>query len=639
MSKRKKETKTKTKAETKDKKPSIKLRRVWENNLFMLKLIHKASPGFLALDVSIEMLWAAMEFFSGSYLLKVVVDSLKDSGRTGWLYLFVAVLFVLHLALQFLVSWFWNCVGWPMEVRLTLKIRKLLYARMRSVELSCYEDPAFYEKYVKAMSEVNNRAFQVMWSLERMLTQVFSLTANVALLWTIDPVLIIFGLIPFAVGFLRTRRNKLSVAESNDMKRVDWHTNYVQRCFYLNEYAKEMRLTHMPDKMLDDYQGTLDDFIRIKKRYGKKISVLDYIIKMSHEVATVLGATFYTVYATLVRGTITAGDCLVVINSIGSVSMFLSGLVSNIASFHEHALFIDNLRSFLDYQPKIRDNPEGLTAGAGRIAVSHLAYRYQGAEKDALSDVSLTVAPGEKIALVGQNGSGKTTFVKLLLHMYQPSGGEITLDGHPMEDYTLSSWRADFEPVFQDFKLLGMSVAENILRRPMSGEGEAQVQDRATVTEALRQSGALERVERMPHGMDTVLTKEFDSHGEVLSGGEAQKVALARVFAGTAPFVILDEPTSALDPVAEYTLFENMMRACADRAVIFISHRLSSAVLADRVYLFDGGRVVESGSHAELMERNGQYADMFRRQAESYVERTASEAAGGPERRDVAYEA
>jgi ATP-binding cassette subfamily B protein len=250
-------------------------------------------------------------------------------------------------------------------------------------------------------------------------------------------------------------------------------------------------------------------------------------------------------------------------------------------------------------------------------------YRYEGAETDTLHGVSLRIAPGEKIALVGQNGSGKSTFVKLLLHLYEPSAGSITMDGVPMNDHTLASWRGVFKPVFQDYSTFALSVAENILMRPMRTDPEGEAADRALVESAIKQSGAYDRVMKMPHGMDTMLTREFDDKGEVLSGGEAQKIALARVFASDSPVVILDEPTSALDPVAEYRLFENMMEACRGRAVVFISHRLSSAVLADRVYLFEDGRITESGTHRELMEQGGHYADMFRKQAESYRETEA----------------
>ena len=609
----------KTKKKPTEKKPDkLSLRRVLQNNLFMLGMIRRAAPAYIVIDVILDLLWSVIEFFSGSFLLKVVVDHLGESGDPMTLTWFILGMFAIHITVFFAQQAFWQIYAPISQRKLSMAIRTALYTQMRAVELSCYENPAYYEKYVKAMNEAEDRAFNVLWSLERLFGQIFSLIANALLLWSIDPILMLFALISFGVGFIRKKRNKIAFKENEDIQKLAWKANYIQRGFYLQDYAKEMRLTGMSDKLLSDLDETTVAVERIKRKYGIRNAALDYICRISHEVVTVLGACLYAVYATLVQGTVGVGDCIVVLNSIGSVSGYLQGLVTNLVSFHEHALYIENLRSFLDYEPKIKENPEGIVARGGEIVVENVKYRYEGAETDTLHGVSLRIAPGEKIALVGQNGSGKSTFVKLLLHLYEPSEGGITMDGVPMNDHTLASWRGVFKPVFQDYSAFALSVAENILTRPMRKDPEGEAADRALVENALRQSGAYDRVMKMPHGMDTMLTREFDDKGEVLSGGEAQKIALSRVFASDAPVVILDEPTSALDPVAEYQLFENMMKACADRAVVFISHRLSSAVPADRVYLFEEGRVLESGTHRELMERGGHYADMFHKQAESY---------------------
>ncbi len=607
-----------TKKPDTEKAKKLPFRRVLQNNLYMLGLIRRAAPAYMVLDIVLDLLWSVIEFFSGSFLLKVVVDRLEVGQSVGTLVGILLGMCAIHMAVYFARMFFWEIYAQSAYIRLSLLIHKLLFGQMRSVELARYEDPTYFETYIKAMNEAENRAFRVLGSLENLFGQVFTLTANSILLFTIDPVLVIFALIPFFVGFVRKARNKLAFKENDEVQKVEWRTAYIRRCFYLQDYAKELRLTPMPEKLQRDFSDTVREFKRIKRKYGTREALLDYICRVSHEVITIYGAGLYAVWATLVRGSMGVGDCLVVLNSIGSVSGYLQGLVTNLTAFHDHALYIENLRAFLEYEPRIKPNPDGRTAAGGTIVAEHIRYRYEGAEADALFDVSVRIAPGEKIALVGQNGSGKTTFVKLLLHLYEPSEGSITMDGCPMEEYSLDSWRDGFTPVFQDFRIFAFTVAENVLMRPLRTDPEGMTADRARVTEALRLSGIQERVEKMAHGMDTVLTREFDDKGEVLSGGEAQKLALARVFAGTAPVVILDEPTSALDPVAEYRIFENMMEACADRSLVFISHRLSSAVLADRVYLFEEGRIVESGTHHELMERNGHYADMFRKQAESY---------------------
>ena len=615
--------KRKNKKNTEKKPDKLPFRRVLQNNRYMLGMIRRAAPAYIVIDVILDLLWSVIEFFSGSFLLKVVVDHLGEGGDPMTLTWFILGMFAIHIMVFFAQQAFWQIYAPISQRKLSMAIRTALYTQMRAVELSCYENPAYYEKYVKAMNEAEDRAFNVLWALERLFGQVFSLIANALLLWSIDPILMLFALIPFGVGFIRKKRNKIAFKENEDIQKLAWKANYIQRGFYLQDYAKEMRLTGMSDKLLRDLDEATVEVERIKRKYGIRNAALDYVCRISHEVVTVLGACLYAVYATLVRGTVGVGDCIVVLNSIGSVSGYLQGLVTNLVSFHEHALYIENLRSFLDYEPKIKANPSGIVARGGEIVVEGVKYRYGGAETDTLHSVSLRIAPGEKIALVGQNGSGKSTFVKLLLHLYEPSEGSMTMDGIPMNDHTLASWRGVFKPVFQDYSTFALSVAENILTRPMRKDPEGEAADRALVENALRQSGAYDRVMKMPHGMDTMLTREFDDKGEVLSGGEAQKIALARVFASDSPVVILDEPTSALDPVAEYQLFENMMEACRDRAVVFISHRLSSAVLADRVYLFEEGRMTESGTHRELMEQGGHYADMFRKQAESYRETEA----------------
>jgi ATP-binding cassette subfamily B protein len=227
----------------------------------------------------------------------------------------------------------------------------------------------------------------------------------------------------------------------------------------------------------------------------------------------------------------------------------------------------------------------------------------------------MDIRRGERIAVVGHNGAGKTTLIKLLMRLYDVSEGEILLDGTNIKDLRVSAYRDLFGTVFQDCQLFSVSVAENVLLR-----GDLDERDRETVCAALRESDAWDKVSSLDKGIDTTVTREFDDEGVVFSGGETQKIAIAQIFAGNNSIAILDEPSSALDPIAESKMYDNMFRACRDKAVIFISHRLSSAATADRIYLFEHGRIVEQGTHAQLLALGGRYADMWHKQAQKYVD-------------------
>jgi ATP-binding cassette subfamily B protein len=225
----------------------------------------------------------------------------------------------------------------------------------------------------------------------------------------------------------------------------------------------------------------------------------------------------------------------------------------------------------------------------------------------------MSLKKGEKIAIVGYNGAGKTTLIKLLMRLYDPSDGQVLMNGKDIREYNLEEYKSRIGTVFQDYKMFSATIAENVV----NGEYDPE-NDRETVIKALDAAGFGEKLSELENGIDTMLTREFDEKGTNLSGGEQQKVAIARVFAKPFELIIMDEPSSALDPIAEYNLNQAILQYAADKTVIFISHRLSTTRMADRIYMFDSGVLSEYGSHEELMELNGKYAEMFNLQAENY---------------------
>lgn len=597
----------------KEKKQKLSFKKTVSNNLFAIKAIWRSSPSYLLVYFGSSVVFGLLGFFSDTYLLRKIVNDVTAGKNIDGVLVYVVIIAALNIVLGAAMSWFWQVMSPPKHRKIAANIEKQLFRQAARVELACYETPSFYDKYVRAMDEAYNRMMSVMRSFDGLIYKFIALAANSMLLFVIDPWLILFGLFPLLLGFFKRLSNIEKHNYQNEFKTIKRREDYVRRTFYLGEYAKEMRIGGMYVQMLSDLRDTYKDFKVVLRKHGVKLFIYDYIRRIGLEVITVLGATLYAVWRIMVDGGMQVGDGIVVLSSIGSISYALNNLIQNFAEFGEHALFLEDVRYFLDYTPKIQNGEFEIPKNVGELEVKNLFFKYEGSETDTLKDISFTLHKGERIALVGSNGSGKTTLVKLLLRLYDPVKGEICLNGNDIKSFKFSEYRNLFSTVFQDFKMLSLTVKDNVLLR------EGKDGDDELVAESLKESGVYEKIAGLENGLDAILTREFDDKGVNLSVGEQQKLSLARVFATDTPFVILDEPSSALDPIAEYKMFENMMRATKGRSVIFISHRLSSAVLADRVILMDGGTIAEMGTHKELMANKGKYADMFHRQAENYL--------------------
>lgn len=607
-------TKTEKRQKKEKKKRKISVGRAFENNLFAIKLMAKTAPIFTFTYFGWSIVGAVLNFFTSTYLFRMIINSLSLGEPKEHILAYILCIGSFNLAFNCFTMWLVRFVYPRQDQKIAEKLEAMLYEKAAQVELACYETPEFYDKYVRATDVGVDRMYDVIYTLDRLIWKTTALFTNSVMLFIIDPWLIVFGLVPLLLGFVKRADNKLKHDCDTEIKPLNRKKKYVQRCFYLTDYAKEMRLTEMYKQLYREWDESFKQYKKTYQKYGFKRAAIGFAQKIGMEVVVILGSTFYAVYNTVVRSAMLPGDCLVVINSISEISSNLNSFVSTLAEFDEHALYLEDVRFFLAYEPKIRSRENAPAAKGDDISLENVSFSYVGSEAKALDDVSFTIKKGERIALVGANGSGKTTLVKLLLRLYDPTEGKVCLDGVDVRDFEVESYRRLFGTVFQDYKNFSMSVKQNILMKQSFTE-----EDEAAVIEALKQSGAYDKVMSLPKGIDTILTREFDQDGAVLSGGESQKISLARVFAGKRQIVILDEPSSALDPIAEYNMFENMMRATEGKTVIFISHRLSAATLADRVLLMDGGKLIESGTHDELMARGGKYAEMFEKQAQNYL--------------------
>lgn len=596
-----------------NKKERLPLKRIVSDNLYVLKLIHKAAPGLLFAYIFMTAFGAAASFFSNTYLLRTAINGMAE-GRSFWEIAALALAFLaVNLAVEITSTILNHGVLRIKSLQGIRDMNMMVYKKAASAELACYENPEFYNDFQKVIDDNETRFNAVINSVLRAVHQVVTFSANLGLLIAIDPILLIFVTVPLLLSPLRAISNKLGFKRTMDTNEVNRRRNYSRRVFYLSDYAKEMRLTNMPFLMLKRFRQAGRENLKILKKYGLKIGTITYIVEECKELLCCMAANVYAIFKTVAEKTMLLGDCVIVINSVGQIAWTLADTATVMLSFQENALYIENLRKFMDYEPKIKSGNKPLPDGD--IVLENVSFRYDGAEDYTLKNVSMRFGKNEKIAIVGHNGAGKTTLTKLLLRLYDCEGS-ITYGGTDIKELNLADYRDAFSAVMQDYHIFALSVADNVMLK------SEQNPDREKIADALIKSGIYEKVTNLPDGIDTVLTREFDKNGIQLSGGEQQKLAISHVYSKENRFVILDEPSSALDPIAEYEMYERMNAACENCGMIFISHRLSSAVLADRVYLMENGTVLEEGTHESLMKKNGRYAEMFRRQAENYAEVT-----------------
>jgi len=583
------------------------------NNFYILKIIFKIVPELCFLLPIRIIVYSVIQFITNTWLLQYIINGFQDGMDFKKIILIVLFIYLFGFGIKQLFAYYENVHAPKIYLRLEEYIQKRIFEKNTSVEYACYEDKVFYDKYVKASGDLYNRVMGVLQSMLSFFHVVITLSMYSFFVLSIDPYLVLFIILPVIISFLLEKKKNIVQHEYNmKSQEENRQSGYTSRSFYLADFAKEMRLTNIYKVMLERFENSAQNIIAYIRHYGLKLATIDYIINESKEVFSCMGAMLYAVYQTLVSGSMQYGDCLVVINSVQALIYTIINVSNAIMAFHRNSLYIDTIREYLDYEPKIKDG-ELDAPESGELHIDNIRFRYDGSDKDVLRDVSLTIRPGEKIALVGHNGAGKSTLVKLLLRLYDPTHGTISYAGKNIKSYKLAGYRERFGVVFQDVRLFAMSVKDNVVLR------RARYGDEKCVEQALTDSGCIEKIRSFEKGIDAVLTREFDDDGKILSGGEGQKIAIARAFAKENSILLLDEPSSALDPIAEYRMYETLMKACAGKSVVFISHRLASAVLADRVILLEDGEIVEEGSHSELIKKNGKYAELFRIQAQNYV--------------------
>lgn len=604
-----------------DKKNEEKIKQsasqVFRNNLFFMKMMFQASPKFVLFPALDAIRGQVSIFFEHMILIGYVLEA----AEFGYSFRKVADVIILFAACITLGMIFTVIAGDYMQEKERPKVREKikmrLYEKARSVDLACYDDPEFYNSQVLAISEVDKQIDQTMDFIKSVLSGLTVLFLTGGYFLMRDKVSILFVIFSFIFNFaLNQVYNKLSYKIRIKRNPPERKREYVKRVFYLKDYAKEIRLDpEVTDILEERFEAANQEVLEAEKSLATKKYGIAYL--KDHVFNHLINDTVYVIYLVYrhaIMHAISLSSMVMLFNWFVDLRNSLRVFTDTYPKACETSLYIQKIRDFLGYEPKVVSVGSAVPSSPAKaLALESVSFSYKKDLPDVLSEISMAVKPGEKIALVGYNGAGKTTLVKLLMRLYDTTSGRILADGADVKDYDLTAYRNSIGTVFQDFEIFAGTVRENVIL------DTADHADDVRIRQALTDSGLLKRAESLPMKLDTPLTHEFSEEGVDLSGGERQKLAISRVFYQNASLMILDEPSSALDPIAEYQLNHAMIEATKEKTVIFISHRLSTTRLADRIFMLEEGRIVEEGTHDALLSRNGKYAEMWKAQAGAYI--------------------
>ena len=586
-----------------------KLQDILVNTPLLLRLVWQATPLFLFLSLALTGLQSVIPAVMLLVDKRIIDTVIANWGNTNFIWQPLIILVAIRFGIS-LVRAVLNQTN--LYVGQIFNDRLMLYTKYVLLEKSAQLE--FYDTLSRAQNSGSNYPVRVIQTLTGLFGQSITLISLLGLLfkfnWAIVPLLFFTALPAFWTSIFYSGKRFWMTRMETESGRL---SDYIQRVLTNPNFAKEVRLFNLGEHLLGKWLGIRTDF------NDKSAAIAFQYAKMRGLSGMLVNSGFYIAYGwTLVQaiaGKISVGDFTMYTGAFSQAQQVLPAILENIAKIYENNLYVSQYFEFLDLEPEVinisRPQSFPLPIKQG-LSIKNVTFTYPGANQPTLRNISVDIKPGESIALVGLNGAGKTTLLKLLTRLYDVDSGTITIDGIPLQKIKLSELHTNIGVLNQDFARYQLSAKDNI------GFGNLKEREnQLRIEQAAQDSGADRVVEDLAESYETRLGKMFKG-GVDLSGGQWQKIGMARAFMTDAPVLILDEPTAALDAIAEYELFEKFRALTAGKMTFFVSHRFSTVQLADRIVVLENSKIIEVGSHSELMQKDGLYAEMFRLQASSY---------------------
>ena len=590
------------------------MKKIISNNFFILKCIIKSGPK--AYFIVLFFLFAeVITYFVALNQGRWILDSI---GKVNVLSI-VLLIFLIYCSILFIeaMSGWMNMYSLPIvETKVGEFLTKQLIDKIFDIRQREVENPEFYNRYSRAIAEIDQRPGTIINLLRNILGSFFELIMIVSIAsvlnWRFTVIFVGAALIKTVISIVI---NEIEYKKYEDRTNIERKINYVNRVIYQPEYGELLRNNNGYKGLLSNYYSHgISDLRLLIKNYHYKLFALNVANSFIETFCFRISPWVICVIC-LANGSMTIGQVTVIMNAINFLPNICIRLFGSIVEIRKQSLFIDNLRYILDYKvvrPKVKSQ-KPKDEKTCILEVSNASFSYANDPKLILRNINLTIHDKEKIALVGINGAGKSTLAKILSGLYSPTEGRCYLLGLDIDKWSLEDINRQIIMINQNTFMLSLTIAENIMQRPLTCQ-----EDYLIVEEALKKVGLYEKVNSFKNGVDSYYSTEFDKDGVMLSGGEKQKIAIARVYVSKARIVILDEPTSALDAYNENEINELLFKLLSDRTIIYISHRFSFMKMVDTVIYLENGKIMEKGKHNELLDLDGGYKKLYMAQASRY---------------------
>lgn len=582
---------------------------IFKNIAYALKIVIKSSPLYFVCQL-IMSVFALLAPIVDVIAPALIIEMFVQKKPVSDIFLVCGLVVVIELVRGLLITFFTSWLFPPLQEKIKVRVNSLLIHKFKNVDYINMEIPDYYNKLELSFLESENGFLNVVDSFFLMLNSLFYIVSLVTVIATLDVFLVVIAIMTSCLMFLsQLVCAKMNYKYQNSLVKAMRRQNYWKNIFCKDTVFKDIKIFDCHRFFFDQYINASESKKQIVKGRSRKVGMINLLSSMLKIILLLSGSMFYIVYRISV-GAVQIGSFVALYTATMQCTNQLIEFVSTSTQLYKDGLHVNNFKVIYEKEPGIETEGGVIYSFSKKIKMNNISFSYAGAENQALKNISMEIKKGETIAIVGANGAGKTTLVKLLMRLYDPEVGSISIDDVDIKHMDINTLRKNISYLPQELNVYATSIAENVLMRKCE-----TVEDEAGVIDVLKIVGLEEKVKKLPNGIYTIMSKEYDENGTNFSGGEIQKLALARALMKSAEIIIMDEPSSAMDPLSTDQFLKNMVALAKNKTVIVITHQLSLTQMADRIYCFDKGELLEVGNHEELFESNGIYREMYEAQS------------------------